>query len=217
MEGAREVRSPPPRPSSSRRSESVWPSGADSPLRRVPSFQGKFHVRVKALEYVGGQHVCSLPERDRQGVIHVKPTSLSDSLRVTAAVACDACPCEQVREGACCGCLSCSRPDGGGKVLAVRVGPPRPLSAGLRRLGWAKEIFIAALPSWARSPTAGPALTAASAPWPAFLTPETVLGAAEPTWQRLLSLRLQQREFSSPKCSFHGDFVCGQCICHPGW
>ncbi|NXW55084.1 ITB4 protein, partial [Eurystomus gularis] len=82
---------------------------------------GKFNVRMKALEYIGGQHVCSLPEKDRQGVIHVKPTSLSDSLKVTASVICDVCPCEQ------------------------------------------------------------------------------------------------QQEFNSPKCSFHGDFVCGQCICHSGW
>ncbi|NXN43597.1 ITB4 protein, partial [Rhinoptilus africanus] len=82
---------------------------------------GKFNVRVKALEYVGGQHVCSLPEKDRQGVIHVKPTSLSDSLKVTASVICDVCPCEK------------------------------------------------------------------------------------------------QKEVNSPKCSFHGDFACGQCICHPGW
>lgn len=82
---------------------------------------GKFNMRMKALEYISGQHVCSLPEKDRQGVIHVKPTSLSDSLKVTASVICDVCPCEQ------------------------------------------------------------------------------------------------QQEFNSPKCSFHGDFVCGQCICHPGW
>ncbi|XP_064251568.1 integrin beta-4 isoform X2 [Passer domesticus] len=81
----------------------------------------KFHMHVKALEYVGGQHVCSLPEKDRHGVIHVKPTSLSDSLTVSAAVVCDVCPCEQ------------------------------------------------------------------------------------------------QQELNSPKCSFHGNFVCGQCICHPGW
>ncbi|NXW43960.1 ITB4 protein, partial [Nyctiprogne leucopyga] len=82
---------------------------------------GKFNVRMKALEYLGGQHVCNLPEKDRQGVIHVKPSSLSDSLKVTASVICDVCPCEQ------------------------------------------------------------------------------------------------QQEFNSPKCSFHGDFACGQCICHPGW
>ncbi|XP_063264930.1 integrin beta-4 isoform X2 [Prinia subflava] len=81
----------------------------------------KFHMHVKALEYVGGQHVCSLPEKDRRGVIHVKPTSLTDSLTVSAAVVCDVCPCEQ------------------------------------------------------------------------------------------------QQELDSPKCSFHGNFVCGQCICHPGW
>ncbi|KAF1552356.1 Integrin beta-4, partial [Eudyptes moseleyi] len=82
---------------------------------------GKFNMRVKALEYIGGQHVCSLPEKDRQGIIHVKPTYLTDSLQVTASVICDVCPCEQ------------------------------------------------------------------------------------------------QQEFNSPKCNFHGDFVCGQCICHPGW
>uniref|UniRef100_A0A8D2NCP3 Integrin beta n=1 Tax=Zonotrichia albicollis TaxID=44394 RepID=A0A8D2NCP3_ZONAL len=85
---------------------------------------GSFHITRgkvvsprRALEYVGGQHVCSLPERDRHGVIHVKPTSLSDSLTVSTAVVCDVCPCEQV----------------------------------------------------------------------------------------------------GSRCSFHGNFVCGQCICHPGW
>ncbi|KAK2528467.1 Itgb4 [Columba guinea] len=82
---------------------------------------GKYNVRVKALEYVGGQHVCSLQRTEREGVIHVKPTSLSDSLKIRASVYCDVCSCEQ------------------------------------------------------------------------------------------------QKEFSSPKCSFHGDFACGQCICHPGW
>ncbi|NWW85355.1 ITB4 protein, partial [Rhynochetos jubatus] len=82
---------------------------------------GKFNMRVKALEYVGGQHVCNLPEKDRQGVIQVKPTSLSDSLQVRASVICDVCPCEQ------------------------------------------------------------------------------------------------QQELNSHKCSFHGDFACGQCICHEGW
>ncbi|NXA55522.1 ITB4 protein, partial [Nothocercus julius] len=59
---------------------------------------GKFNMRVKALEYVGSQHVCSLPEKDRQGVIHVKPTSLSDSLKVQAFVICDKCPCEEQQE-----------------------------------------------------------------------------------------------------------------------
>ncbi|NXK17862.1 ITB4 protein, partial [Arenaria interpres] len=82
---------------------------------------GTFKVHVKALEHIGGQHVCSLPEKDRQGVIHLKPTSLSDSLKITASVICEVCPCEQ------------------------------------------------------------------------------------------------QKEVNSPKCSFHGDFACGQCICHPGW
>uniref|UniRef100_A0A8C5J4I3 Integrin beta n=1 Tax=Junco hyemalis TaxID=40217 RepID=A0A8C5J4I3_JUNHY len=90
---------------------------------------GSFHITrgkvVSPRRAVEGRHlrghVCSLPERDRHGVIHVKPTSLSDSLTVSTAVVCDVCPCEQ------------------------------------------------------------------------------------------------QQELDSPKCSFHGNFVCGQCICHPGW
>ncbi|OXB61129.1 hypothetical protein ASZ78_013692 [Callipepla squamata] len=57
---------------------------------------GKFQVRVKALEHVGGQHVCTLPDKDREGTIHVKPTSLSDSLQVQASIVCDVCPCEQI-------------------------------------------------------------------------------------------------------------------------
>lgn len=61
-----------------------------------PFLQGKFHMHVNALEYVGGQHVCSLPEKERDGVIHVKLTSLSDSLAIKTAVVCDVCPCEQV-------------------------------------------------------------------------------------------------------------------------
>ncbi|NXX97248.1 ITB4 protein, partial [Centropus bengalensis] len=59
---------------------------------------GKFKVHVKALERVGEQHVCALPQREREGVIQVKISSLSDSLKVKASVICDACPCEQQRE-----------------------------------------------------------------------------------------------------------------------
>ncbi|XP_078242153.1 integrin beta-4 isoform X7 [Pogona vitticeps] len=27
----------------------------------------------------------------------------------------------------------------------------------------------------------------------------------------------QQQEINSPRCSFHGNFVCGECVCNPGW
>lgn len=90
-----------------------------------PFLQSKFHMHVKALEYVGGQHVCSLPERDRHGVIHVKPTSLSDSLTVSTAVVCDVCPCEQV--GACTEGCSSGQP-GVGMCWLMHVGPARPPS-----------------------------------------------------------------------------------------
>uniref|UniRef100_A0A8C3XN21 Integrin beta n=1 Tax=Chelydra serpentina TaxID=8475 RepID=A0A8C3XN21_CHESE len=82
---------------------------------------GTFKVRVKAHEHVGGEHVCNLPKKEQQGVIHVKPSSLSDSLKIDASVICDVCPCEQ------------------------------------------------------------------------------------------------QKMVGSSRCSFKGDFVCGQCVCYPGW
>lgn len=79
-------------------------------------------MRVKALEYVGGQNVCSLQKTEREGVIHVKPTSLSDSLKIRASVYCDVCSCEQV-----CGCMCCrevtsSWPAWGGNTLAGACG-----------------------------------------------------------------------------------------------
>lgn len=76
-------------------------------------------MHVKALEYVGGQHVCSLPKDDRERNIRVTATSLSDSLQVSAAVICDVCPCEQV--GSCRGVFS-SWPAWGGNVLADACG-----------------------------------------------------------------------------------------------
>lgn len=97
----------------------------------APSLQGKFQVRVKALEHVGGQHVCTLPEKDRQGIIHVKPTSLSDSLQVQASVVCDVCPCEQVRMG-------CAWP--------MNAGPAQPWAGGLGF--WIRRPRDAALSSW---------------------------------------------------------------------
>ncbi|XP_067403678.1 integrin beta-4 [Emydura macquarii macquarii] len=82
---------------------------------------GRFKVRVKAHEYVGGEHVCNLPKKEQQGVIHVKPSSSSESLKIDASIICDVCPCEQ------------------------------------------------------------------------------------------------QKDVESSRCNFKGDFVCGQCICYPGW
>uniref|UniRef100_A0ACB8ELA4 Integrin beta-4 n=1 Tax=Sphaerodactylus townsendi TaxID=933632 RepID=A0ACB8ELA4_9SAUR len=82
---------------------------------------GTFDVRVKAHEHVGDIPVCDLPEKDRKGFIHLKPSSFSNKLEIDASVICDACPCEQ------------------------------------------------------------------------------------------------QTELTSARCDFHGDFVCGQCVCHLGW
>ncbi|KAJ6660314.1 hypothetical protein lerEdw1_017737, partial [Lerista edwardsae] len=60
--------------------------------------EGTFNVQVKALEKVGDKPVCDLPEKDRQGVIHIKPSSFSDKMEVEASVVCDVCPCELTKE-----------------------------------------------------------------------------------------------------------------------
>ncbi|KAJ7316030.1 hypothetical protein JRQ81_002192 [Phrynocephalus forsythii] len=59
---------------------------------------GTFNVRVKAHEEVAGEHVCNLPEKDRKGVIQIKPSSFSDKMEVDVSIICDACPCEQQQE-----------------------------------------------------------------------------------------------------------------------
>ena len=41
-------------------------------------------------------HVCQLPEHDKKGHIHLKP-SFSDGLRMDAEIICDVCSCELVR------------------------------------------------------------------------------------------------------------------------
>ncbi|KAJ7427466.1 Integrin beta-4 [Willisornis vidua] len=91
---------------------------------------GKFKMHVEALDAIGGQHVCSLPEKDRQGTIDVKATSLSDSLKVSASVICDVCPCEQhhllsTRRGDTCDCSLQSSPN---HKACIRPGDTEPCS-----------------------------------------------------------------------------------------
>lgn len=124
------------------------------PWLTARSLQGTYQVQLRAIEDVDGTHVCQLPEQDRKGNIHLKP-SFSDGLRMDVGIICDLCACELVRP--------C--PAGG----AVEPGAP------------------------ARRPVAAP----------------------PPHSPRLLSL--QQREAGSPRCSGHGDFMCGHCVCNEGW
>uniref|UniRef100_A0A8C0H2X8 Integrin beta n=1 Tax=Chelonoidis abingdonii TaxID=106734 RepID=A0A8C0H2X8_CHEAB len=91
---------------------------------------GSFKVRVKAHEYVGGEHVCNLPKKEQQGVIHMKPSSLSDSLKINVSVICDVCPCEQqkmVRSSMCrsCPALLSSSSD---NQACIRPGDSEPCS-----------------------------------------------------------------------------------------
>lgn len=73
--------------------------------------QGTYQVQLRAIEDVDGMHVCQLPEDDKKGNIHLKP-SFSDGLRVDVGILCDVCSCELVRH---------SHPGREG-----RAGPPNP-------------------------------------------------------------------------------------------
>ncbi|XP_070250854.1 integrin beta-4 isoform X4 [Myotis yumanensis] len=58
---------------------------------------GTYQVQLRAIEDVDGTHVCQLPEHDRKGNIHLKP-SFSDGLRMDVGILCDLCACELQRE-----------------------------------------------------------------------------------------------------------------------
>lgn len=59
--------------------------------------QGTYQVQLRAIEDADGTHVCQLPEDDRQGGIHLKP-SFSDGLRMDVGIICAVCSCELVRQ-----------------------------------------------------------------------------------------------------------------------
>ncbi|KAM5216441.1 integrin beta-4 isoform 4-T4 [Hipposideros larvatus] len=58
---------------------------------------GTYQVQLRAIEEVDGKHVCQLPEDDKKGNIHLKP-SFSDGLRMDVDVICDVCACELKKE-----------------------------------------------------------------------------------------------------------------------
>lgn len=64
----------------------------------MASPQGTYQVQLRAIEDVDGMHVCQLPEDDKKGNIHLKP-SFSDGLRMDVGILCDMCSCELVRHG----------------------------------------------------------------------------------------------------------------------
>uniref|UniRef100_A0A8C5RLB8 Integrin beta n=1 Tax=Laticauda laticaudata TaxID=8630 RepID=A0A8C5RLB8_LATLA len=59
-----------------------------------------FNVNLKA-EHFADQHVCDLPEEERKGIIHIKP-SFSDKMEIDASILCDTCSCEkEVKSSKC--------------------------------------------------------------------------------------------------------------------
>lgn len=65
------------------------------PCLTVGSLQGTYQVQLRAIEDLDGTHVCQLPEADRKGNIHLKP-SFSNGLKMDVDIVCDVCSCELV-------------------------------------------------------------------------------------------------------------------------
>ncbi|XP_067913943.1 integrin beta-4 isoform X2 [Heterodontus francisci] len=74
-------------------------SQSDSSIFTVtPGEVKKFKLNVKALDYVGENHVCTNRKEDHRGNIIVKPSTFTDALSVDASLLCDQCPCELTAE-----------------------------------------------------------------------------------------------------------------------
>ncbi|XP_033704081.1 integrin beta-4 isoform X6 [Tursiops truncatus] len=58
---------------------------------------GTYQVQLRAIEDLDGTHVCQLPEADRKGNIHLKP-SFSNGLKMDVDIVCDVCSCELQKE-----------------------------------------------------------------------------------------------------------------------
>ncbi|KAM8787293.1 integrin beta-4 isoform 2-T2 [Rhynchonycteris naso] len=58
---------------------------------------GTYQVQLRAIKEVDGMHVCELPENDKKGNIHLKP-SFSDGLSMDVDIVCDVCACELQKE-----------------------------------------------------------------------------------------------------------------------
>ncbi|XP_070595990.1 integrin beta-4 isoform X1 [Erythrolamprus reginae] len=56
-----------------------------------------FNVNVKTKHFTD-KHVCDLPEKERQGIIHIKPSSYTDQMEIDASILCDICSCEKTQE-----------------------------------------------------------------------------------------------------------------------
>ncbi|XP_066560998.1 integrin beta-4 isoform X2 [Amia ocellicauda] len=54
-----------------------------------------FKVRVKAVNNLGGNHVCSLSDEERRGQLRVKPTTFSTALNIQTDILCSTCDCEK--------------------------------------------------------------------------------------------------------------------------
>lgn len=63
--------------------------------RLLSSLQKTFNVHLKT-NHFDDKHICDLPEKERKGIIHIKPSSFGDTMEIDASILCDTCSCEKV-------------------------------------------------------------------------------------------------------------------------
>ncbi|XP_070790720.1 integrin beta-4 [Pituophis catenifer annectens] len=165
-----------------------------------------FNVNLKA-KHFADKHVCDLPEKERKGIIHIKPSSFSHKMEIDASILCDTCSCEKTQEVKSSKCSY-----NGNFVCGQCVCNP----------GWRGDQCSCSTSSF----TDTEACTRSGDKEPCSGKGECLCGICQCYSEDLIQrYEGQYCEFDNLQCSRTSGFLCndrgrcymGQCVCEAGW
>ncbi|XP_034264533.1 integrin beta-4-like isoform X2 [Pantherophis guttatus] len=165
-----------------------------------------FNVNLKA-KHFADKHVCDLPEKERKGIIHIKPSSFSHKMEIDASILCDTCSCEKTQEVKSSKCSY-----NGNFVCGQCVCNP----------GWRGDQCSCSTSSF----TDTEACTRPGDKEPCSGKGECLCGICQCYSEDLIQrYEGQYCEFDNLQCSRTSGFLCndrgrcymGQCVCEAGW